>query len=446
MDESVSSIKEIAFELLALGFLLYFSNFFSSSETALTSMSRVKIKEFLETEESSEEKETYIHTSNKLLTTILIANNIVNILASSLATILFISLMGNKELAALMATIVMSTLILIFGEITPKIYAKENPEKVFNFTIKLVRILSKVFHPVIITLMAISNMMIRFFGGKAMTEAPFITEEDIVSLVQVGEEIGTIEQEEEQIIRRAFQMKETSVKEIMTPRVEIVAVEDEASVKDLMELIREEGYSRIPVYRETIDNIIGVCYVKDVITLMEERGYDIVGNMKVKEIMRETIYIPETMKISELLRHFKLKKVHMAIVVDEYGGTAGLVTLEDILEELFGEIMDEYDYDEIIGIKRVGSNTYIVDAMTPINDIERELNIEFPKTDYETIAGYLLELFQRIPSVGEEIEVNGFYFRILAAGRNRIEKVLMRIEKGEKRDVREGTDRKSEEG
>ena len=422
ISEVESGGSSILFEVAALAFLLYLSGFFSSSETALTSVSKHKLKEYI-----SNVKD-YIHWSNKMLTTILVSNNIVNILASSIATILVLDLLGpgNEGAAAAIATGVMTVLILIFGEITPKIYARENTEKVFRFTIPVIEFLSVVYAPVIKVLMMISNVFIKLTGGEVAKETPFITEEDIVGAVEVGQEVGVVKKEEGLIVRRTFDLRKTSVKEIMTPRVEIVAVEENQSIEELMKVIEEEEYSRIPVYRETIDNVVGVCYAKDIISLMSRRKCSDVLKMKVREIMREPFFVPETMKIADLLSALRDKKVHIAIVVDEFGGTAGIVTFEDIIEELIGEVYDEYDQGETVGIKKVDGG-YLIDASTPINDIERELGLKFPETEYETLAGYLLELFQRIPSTGEEIKVGKFYFKIVASGRNKIEKVLMRV-------------------
>ncbi len=428
----------ILIEILTLAVLLYFSSFFSSSETALTSMSKHKLREHVEKGDPRE----YVHWSNRMLTTILVANNMVNILASSIATILFLDIIGqeHKDTAAALATVVMTTLILIFGEITPKIYARENTEKVFKFTIPVIKALSVVFSPIVKILMALSNVLIRLRGGEAMSDAPFITEEDIVDAVRAGQEAGVIEEEEGRIVKRTFELRKTPVKEIMTPRVEIVAIEEGKSIKELMEIIREEEYSRIPVYRETIDKIVGICYAKDVLSLIDEKGCQIIEKVKVEDIMKDPIFVPETMMISDILDMFRSRKVHMAIVVDEFGGTAGLVTLEDIIEELIGEIFDEYDKDETVGIKKLEDGTYLIDASTPINDIEREIGVEFPKTEYETLAGYLLELFRRIPSTGEEIAVGNFEFKIVASSRNRIEKVLMRMRgvEGEGKTHRDG--------
>ncbi|SHH20424.1 hemolysin family protein [Thermosipho atlanticus] len=410
-------------------FLLYLSAVFSSSETALTSVSRVKLKEALK-KGNKEEEENELHLFNKLLTVILIMNNLVNILASSVATLIVVGLFREfipESVSALITTLILTFFILIFGEITPKIYARQNNEKVFNKMIGILIFLSKILSPFIKILVSISNFIIRLIGGKLVNEAPFITTEDILMYVEAGREEGIIKHEESFMLKRTLEMEVSLVKEIMIPRVDIVAIDESETLKEIMEIIKEEEYSRIPVYKDTIDNIVGICYAKDVLVFISERGTEIKDKVKVKELMREPLFIPETMKVSELLKIFKEQKVHIAIVVDEYGGTAGLVTMEDILEEIFGEIMDEYDQNENVGIKRLEDGAYIVDATIPINDLERELNIEFPESDYETLAGYILENLQRIPKVGEKIKIDGFIFKIVAASKNRIEKVLIKV-------------------
>ncbi|HOJ88471.1 MAG TPA: hemolysin family protein [Pseudothermotoga sp.] len=424
MDDPASSISVLLYLVFIL-LLLMLSAVFSASETALTSASRLRLLK-------KDEKEG-IHKVNRLLTATLVMNNFVNLLLSSIATLLLVRLFknANSGLIALIGTIFTTTVILIFGEITPKIYAREYSEKVYGVTARIMTFFEKLLSPVIGLLLFLSNKIVKLFGGQAMEDAPFITSEDIIEAVNLGKEGGTIDHQEGMIVERTFQMNETTIKEIMTPRVDVVAVEENMSLLELMEVVNREGYSRIPVYREDIDNITGVCYAKDVVGYIQENGAQYLNEKKVKEIMREPIFVPETMRVGTLLKIFKEKKVHIAIVVDEFGGTAGIVTLEDILEELIGEIMDEYDYDEISGIKKVGENSYLINATTPINDLERELDVQFEETEHETLAGYLLELFQKIPSVGEEIDVGDFHFRVVAATKNRIERVLMTIKRSD---------------
>ena len=431
-DASGGSTVSLIWQLLFLAILLVLSGIFSGSETALLSVGKLKLLSKSK-EKSGENGKNQVHTVNRLLTATLIMNNFVNLLISSVATLVFLrAFQGwDEQVVAILGTLLVTLLVLVFGEITPKIYAREYPERVFDRTLPLLRGSATILAPAVKALMAMSNLVVKIFGGEAMKETPFVTTEDIVSAIDVGKEEGMIDYQESLIVKRTLEMGETDVKEIMTPRVDVVAIEENSSLKQLTKLVDEEGYSRIPVYREEIDNIIGVCYTKDVVGFIENNDVDSLTAVKVRELMREPLYVPETMKVTTLLKIFKEKKVHIAIVVDEFGGTAGIVTLEDILEEILGEIMDEYDEDEVIGIRKTGENTYVIDAAVPINDIERELNLEFPETEHETLGGYLLELFQRIPSVGEEIEMGDYRFRIIAAMKNKIERVLMTIKRGD---------------
>ncbi|MGC8820136.1 MAG: hemolysin family protein [Fervidobacterium sp.] len=417
--------------ILVVVLLIIFSAFFSASETALTSVSRHKLRNLAKSKQEDEEK-SELHVFNKILTALLISNNLVNILASSIAAVMFSQLIRNESLAAVISTIVMTFLLLVFGEITPKILSRQNSEMFFEKSMKVVVPLSGLLSPFVKFFISISNFVVKAFGGQTVSDAPFITMDDIASYLEIGREEGSIDHEEGLMIERTIAMDETLVKEIMIPRIDIVAVEETQTLDEVVKVIIEEEYSRIPVYRETIDNIVGICYAKDILSFIAQRGTQVMEKIRVKELMRVPLFVPEVMPVSELLKEFKTKKVHMAIVVDEYGGTAGIVTMEDILEEIFGEIMDEYDENENTGIKKLDENTYLADATLSLNDIERELRIEFPEGEFETLSGYLLDKFHHIPKVGELYEENGITYKVVAASRNRIEKVLIKIQREEK--------------
>ncbi|MFN4224000.1 MAG: hemolysin family protein [Fervidobacterium nodosum] len=442
MDDPLSYMWSI----LIIAFLIILSAFFSASETALTSVSKHKLRTLARKKEDEEEK-TEIHLFNKLLTALLISNNIVNILASSIAAVMFSKIIVYESLSTIVSTFVMTFLLLIFGEITPKILSRQNSEKFFEISMKLVVPISKLLSPLVSFFVTVSNYFVKLFGGQKVSEAPFITMDDIASYLEMGREEGTIDHEEGLMIERTIAMDETLVKEIMIPRIDVVAVEETQTLGEVINVIIEEEYSRIPVYRDTIDNVVGICYAKDILSFIAQRGSDVMNKVRVKELMRPPLFVPEVMPVSELLKEFKSKKVHMAIVVDEYGGTAGIVTMEDILEEIFGEIMDEYDEHESTGIKKLDDFTYLVDATLSLNDIERELRIEFPEGEFETLAGYLLDKFHHIPKVGEQYEDSNITYKVVAASRNRIEKVLMKInvdiDKEEKND--DGENRQREE-
>ncbi len=437
MEDPTSSGDPVSLilNLALLGFLLYLSGIFSGTETALMSMSKLKLRDLMDDKEKRFSKSVryFVENPNSVLTAILVMNNVVNILSSSLATLLALQLLPSNSagIAAALVTGVMTFLILVFGEITPKIFARENSERLFRKMITVISVITMILKPLLWLLLRISNFFIVFIGGKKADFAPFITEDEIRSAVDAGHEEGVLQSEERMIMKRTLELKDISVKEIMTPRVEIVALEEEKPLIDLMELVQSEGYSRYPIYRENIDRIVGVCYAKDLLNfLLERKDNEVLHSISVEEIMRAPYFVPETKKVDDLLREFREKKNHLAVVIDEYGGTAGIITMEDVIEELTGEILDEYDEEsEEIMIERLGEGEFIVDGMTPINDIERELEHHFPDTEFETIGGYLLEVLERFPEVGEKIIVNGFTFEILAAGKNKVEKIRLIVDR-----------------
>ncbi len=437
MDDPTSSGDPLSLllNLAFLLFLIYLSGVFSGSETALMSVNKLKLRELSDDRDKKFSKAVrrFVDSPNSFLTAILVMNNIVNILASSLATLLALRLLPGSSagLAAALVTGVMTFMILVFGEITPKIFARENSERFFRRVIVMVVVLTTILRPLLWLLLKIANIFTVMLGGKRVEFAPFITEEEIRSAVEAGHDEGVLQPEERMIMKRTLELKDISVNEIMTPRVEIVALEEGAPLIELMELIDSEGYSRYPIYRDNIDRIVGICYAKDLLNFMLKRNdSNLLNAVNVKEIMRVPYFVPETKKVDDLLREFKEKKNHLAVVIDEYGGTAGIITMEDAIEELTGEILDEYDEEsEELMIETVGEGEYVVDGMTPINDLERELEQPFPNTEFETIGGYLLEVLERFPEVGEKIIVNGFTFEILAAGKNKVEKIRLKVDR-----------------
>ncbi|HPE68181.1 MAG TPA: hemolysin family protein, partial [Thermotogota bacterium] len=294
-------------QLILLVFLLYLSGFFSGSETALTSVSKLKIKQMIEKSGTDQRKKILseaLHRPNRLLTTILVLNNFVNILASSMATLFVMSLFpeGETGIAAGIATGFMTFFILIFGEITPKVYSTQQAERVFRRNIPVITFASYLLSPVITFLVWISNLFLRLLGGHKVKEPPFITEDEIVFAMHVGAQEGAIEPEEKQMLTRALELKDTTVREIMIPRVDMVALEESHPLSVALQLIKEEGYSRFPVYRESIDNVSGILYAKDILKVMHERGRDVFDKLRVKEISRLPFFIPETKRINDLLQ------------------------------------------------------------------------------------------------------------------------------------------------
>jgi gliding motility-associated protein GldE len=413
------------FYALGLFFLVLVSAFSSASETALTSISRIKVKHLAEEEVvAAKYLEELLEHPNRFLATILFINNLVNIGAASLATVLAANYF--RHFAAGIATGITTIIILIYGEITPKSFAVQNAERIALLVAKPIRIACRVLFPVVRIFISISNFFIKILGGKTLKEGPFITEEEIKTIVSVGEEEGVIEEEEREMIHSIFEFGDTITREVMVPRTDMVCVEGNMSLQEVLGLIMLEGHSRIPVYEESVDNILGIVYAKDLLSYLNEGKF----NVSLKDLMRQAYFIPETKKVSDLLRELRKKKIHIAIVVDEYGGTAGLVTIEDLLEEIVGEIFDEYDLEETM-IETIDENTVLVDARVGIDEINELLAVSLPDCECDTIGGFVFNLFGKVPIEGEKIKFEQLNFTIQKIGGRRIQKILISKEKQE---------------
>ena len=443
MDPDSSSSFLIYIFLLIV--LLYLSAFFSSSETALMSLSRAKIKELSKKKKSSKALQILLKDPNRILTAILIMNNVVNIGASSIATVVTIKLIKALKISdglgwsVAISTGIMTFLILVFGEITPKTFAKERSVKVSLRVLRPIYLTTKFLHPAIVVLMGISNFVIKIFGGEPIKDMPFLSEDEIRSVIDIGTEEGVFSSSESTIFNNAFLFKDLEAKEIMVPRIDIVGIEDETNGWNILRIINEEGYSRYPVYSENIDNIIGVLYAKDLLNLIEKNGDLILDTLMAKDIMRKALLIPETKKISDILNEFRKKKIHIAIVIDEFGGTSGIVALEDVLEELVGEIRDEYDEEETGKIQKIDKNTYIIDPSATLNDFYDATGITITDEDYETIGGFTIHKADRLLKKGEVVETERFIIEILEVEGYRISKIKL-IVKENKNDNKENKD------
>ncbi len=411
-------------QIILLVILIMMSGFFSASETALTAFNRSKLPEI---EEKSAYKakllKKWIKKPNKMLTAILIGNNIVNILSSAIATTVAMRLVGGGE-AILIVTALMTVVILIFGEITPKVVAKSYPTMVASFVISVIYPISILFSWLIAVLMFISRVIARLFNIKITDGNLMITEEDIKSFVNVGEQEGIIEEEEREMIHSIFEFGDARVRDVMVPRTTMFAVEGTKTLNDIWNEVIDNGFSRIPVYEESIDNIIGVVYVKDLFNVIREWKLEI----EVKNFVRGAYFVPETKPLVEMLEEFKSKHIHIAIVVDEYGGTSGIVTIEDLIEEIVGEINDEFDEDEEESIKQVGENEFIVDAMLPIDEINDAVEINLNESeDYESLGGYIYSALGRVPEEKDliKLEEEGLELRVLEVDNRRVVKVLI---------------------
>lgn len=405
--------------VFGLGVLLFLSAFFAAAETALTSVSRIKAKQ-LEEENVSGAKalSSLLEHPSRFLSLILFGNNLANIAASSLATAIAISYFHSLGVG--IATGVMLFLILIFGEITPKSFAVQNAEKIALLIARPIAFLVFAFSPLVKFFIVIANVFTRLLGGRTMREGPFVTEEEIKTMVSVGEEEGVIEEEEKEMIHSIFEFGDTIVREVMVPRMDMTCVDTSASVNDVLQQIIKEGHSRIPVFEENKDNIVGVVYAKDLLIRLGSNRKDV----SFKSLLRPAYFIPETKKVTELLREFQKRHQHIAIVVDEYGGTAGLVTFEDLLEEIVGEIFDEYDVQKVL-IEDLGEGNFRLDGRADLGEVNQRLEIDLPEAEAETIGGFVYSLFGKIPSVGEKVKLANVTFTVEKVEKHRISKILV---------------------
>ena len=403
-------------QIIVLIILLVLSGFFSMSETALMALSKIRIRHMVEDGvKGAKLVEKLTQDPNKLLGAILIGNNIVNILASSLATTLFVNAFGASGVG--IATAVMTVLVLIFGEITPKSIAKQKSEQVALKVSKPISIIVKLFKPFIGIFTFISSGFIRLLGGNPKASEPFITEEELRTMVGVSEEEGVLEDVEKEMIFNVFDFADSQAKDVMVQRVNIVAVDSDATYEEVLDVIKKEQFSRIPVYNQTIDDIIGMLYVKDLIIAGQNKD-----DFKVIDYMREPYYTFEFKKIKELFNEMKKTRNHISVVLDEYGGTVGIVTIEDLIEEVFGDIEDEYD-DYNNEIEVIKEDEYVVDGSSKLDDISELIGVNMESEEFDSIGGLIIGELGRFPENKEEVNISNIRFVVEEVDKNRIKKV-----------------------
>ena len=418
-------------EWILLAILLLLSGFFSASETALISLGKLRIKTLLEKErERAKIIKLWADDPNRFLATILVGNNVVNIGASVLAAFIGMRIWGDELSVgvAWVVTGVMTFIILVFGEFTPKTLARQNAEKIALGVMGILKVLSYILYPITKICVLVSKPFIKLFGGAVGETAPFMTEEEMKALIGIGEEEGVLEKGERRMIESIFEFGDTKVQEVMVPRTEMTFIRANTKLDDILALLVKAGCSRIPVYEATIDNVIGILYAKDLLKFWGEHGEK---QPVLKEFIRQPYFIPETKKVNELLREFQRNRVHMAIVVDEYGGTAGLVTMEDLIEEIVGEIEDEYDTGSGEKVEYLEGGEVLVDAVIDIGELNEKLNIDLPEQEgVETIAGFVIDILGHVPSVGEIVEYEGLTIKVVDATKRRVGKVRISGLKG----------------
>lgn len=425
-------------QIIVLIILVMLSAFFSGTETAFTSFNKNRMKTLAQ--DGNKRAKSVLDVDEnyeKFISTILVGNNIVNITATTISGIMFANLLkGNAELAPTISTIVMTVVVLLFGEITPKTLAKDYAENYSMATCGVVKFIMAILTPITF----IFSLWKKLLGVIFKVEVDdTVTESEILTLVEEAEEDGGIDEHESELIKSAIEFNDLEVDAILTPRVDIVAISSDTPVEEILDTYRTSGFSRLPVYEETIDNIVGVIHEKDFNKMVHDGGNDI------NEIVHGVICITGGMKISKLLREFQNAKTHMAVVVDEYGGTAGLVTLEDVLEGLVGEIWDEHD-EVIENIKQIDDVTYIINASSALNDIADICVFSDEELEANaTVNGFVLDNLNKVPEVGDVFDYENFTFEVIKVDGRRAEEIKLVVNPKNDEDEDESPKKKSKD-
>jgi len=411
----LDSTDAIQFGVLIV--LLLLSAFFSSAETSMTSVNKIKILSLAE--QGNKKARTLLkilEDSGRMLSTVLIGNNIVNLTASALATSLSIRIWGSTAVG--LATGVLTLLILIFGEISPKTLATIHSEKLALNYAGTIIFLMRILTPVIFLINNLSLLFLRLMRVDPSAKMNTMTEHELRTILDVSHEDGVIESEERQMIYNVFDFGDSLAKDIMVPRVDMVFVNVNSTYQEVITIFKEEKFTRLPVYEGTTDNVIGVIIIKDLIF------YDVSREFNIRDIMREPHFTYEYKKTSELMLEMRQDFINFTIVLDEYGATAGLVTLEDLLEEIVGEIRDEYDKDEEDLIRQINDREFIVEGSMKLDDLNDALNLDLESEDYDSIGGYIIERLDHLPGTGESVvSDNQIKLVVDAVEKNRIDKV-----------------------
>lgn len=392
----------IVLEILVLIILLLLSAFFSSAETAFTTVSRIRMRTLSEDGDKRAAKVLKIKDQgSKMLSAILIGNNVVNLSASALTTTIVMHVSGG--IATAIATGILTLLILIFGEISPKTIAMVRAEKLAKSYASFLYAIMIILTPVIIAINFLSGLFLRLFGIKEGAKVESITEDELRTIVDVSQENGIIENEERDIIQKLFDFTDAKVQEVMVPRNHMTYTDVTVGYDELFELFRNSHFSRLPVCEENTDDVVGIIYLKDLV-FFEDRGH-----FSARDVMREPFYTYENKNTAELLAEMREASISIAIVLDEYGATAGMISLEDLLEEIVGDIHDEYDENEEEDFRLVKEREYLIRGAANLEDVCEELSLPFKSEDSDSVGGYLLELLGHVPEEGEQVTTEDGY-------------------------------------
>ena len=404
--------------IIVLIILIILSGCFSATETAFSSANRIRLKNMANNgDKRAAETLELTEKFNKLLSTVLVGNNIVNIASSSIATVLFVKLFQDN--GALLSSVVMTVVILIFGEITPKTLAKAQPEKFAMFFAPFISFLMIIFTPLTFIFNGLGTLLSKICSSEENDE---FKSEEFITMVEEAQEGGDMDEDEADLITNAIEFNDQEVGKVYTPRVDVVACDINDPLEEIDKNFRESGFSRLPIYDGTIDNVIGVLHEKDFYYVYYKES-----KTEVKQILSKPVYTSEHLKISALLKQLQNSKSHMAVVIDEYGGTAGIITMEDVLEEIVGEIYDEHD-EVIEYFKKQEDGTYLVNCDADIEDMFEYFNIT-PKEEYEfnTVSGWIIHVLDKIPTVGDSFTYLNLYVEVTDADEKTVNEIKVKI-------------------
>jgi putative hemolysin len=420
-------------ELTLLLVLIALNAFFAASEMAVVTVNKIRLHQKVEQgNKTARIVERLATESSRFLATIQVGVTMIGFLAAATAAVSLTEGVGNllrqipvpiiqasaNGIAVILITVLLALIMLLFGELVPKNVALKHAERIAFAVARPVDWLARIFAPLVCALVWLTNKISALLGADQTSTMPFVTQDEIRAMVDAGEEGGVIEEEEKEMIFSIFDFGDTLAREVMVPRIDITAVDVNTPLMQALDVIMKEGHSRVPVYQKSIDNIIGLLYAKDLLVYLKEAKQDV----PLKSILRPAYFVPETKKVDELLRELQARRVHMAIVVDEYGGTAGLVTVEDLLEEIVGEIQDEYDAEEP-SVEQAPEGGYIFDAGVQLDEVNELLDANLPDSGGDTLGGFIYGQLGRVAAVGDKIQMDGLVVSVVSVSGRRIRKV-----------------------
>ena len=411
--------EEIGWRLLVLLALLGLSGFFSGSETALLALDKLRVR-FLQQKghPNADKLANLLDRPDRLLSGILVGNNIVNIAASVIATGLFVNYFGKQ--GEWLTVAVLTPILLIFAEVCPKTYAAQYPEKMSFRVLKPIGFVVWLFTPVIFIVSTISGWLTSFIRTQDAEDIS-VSEDEIKAMIEVGEESGVVAAEQRRMLHGIFDLSETRVRDIMIPRTEIVGIDVKASFAEVLQVVNSSSHSRFPIYRDDLDTIVGIIHSKTILNYINQAE-----SFSLHDLCRKPYYVPEAKRVGLLLQSFRRRREHMAIVIDEYGGVEGIVTLEDVVEEIVGDIHDESDTEEL-DFREIKPGHYLIDAVMPLRELNRRFDLTLPEEHVTTLAGYVMQIMGKIPEEGDTCSDGNLLFRVRRMEERRIEEIEMVI-------------------